>query len=487
MDFISTWLLRWQEIRRAIANYLDKRITDTVYYSCVVDAVPLFYWQTWGLVNSLLELAGVSAEQIYVHYTPEVDRAFLIQLETLEVNLKAIARLGDGKYCNKIAQLKTREFTSAKCVFLLDTDLLVLRELSAVYTTKTIKGKVVDLANPELAILQTIFEQAGFKDYPAIRSADYDPNPTFENNFNGGLYVIPGACISSLGQRWHYWADWLLDNLEILTQVNKQAHVDQISFALAVHELSLPVTDVGRMYNYPLHLPNDKTGYPAILHYHRNVSPTGILEVIGEQDAEFESAIADANQLLGNSFNNQIFWSFRYQMHAELGSGVGSRGDNLLYKRSLLQSLGIQQAQSILDVGCGDLEVVKTLNLQNYTGVDVSPQAIELARHKRPNLNFILLDGDHQPIPAADLVICLEVLIHQRNFADYQNLINFLTQKTVKRLIVSGYTSEQPHHSTNHMVNFHESLLDSLHKIQKFSAIKVVGQHSDVQIVLATK
>ena len=487
MDFISTWALRWQKILRAIASYLDRRISATVYYSCVVDAAPLFYWQTWGLVNSLLELAEVSAKQIYVHYTPEVDPAFLIQLETLGVNLKAIARLGDGKYCNKIAQLKTTEFKTAKCVLLLDTDMLVLRELSAIYTTKAIKGKVVDLANPELAILQTIFDRAGFKVYPAVRSADYDPNPTFENNFNGGLYVIPGACVNTLGQRWHYWADWLLDNLEILTQVNKQAHVDQISFALAVHELYLPVTDVGRMYNYPLHLPDNKTGYPAILHYHRNVSPTGILEVVGQQDAEFTRAIADANQLLGNSFNNQIFWSFRYQMHVQLGSGVGSRGENLLYKRSLLQNLGIEQAQSILDVGCGDLEVIQPLNLQNYTGVDVSPQAIELARSKRPDLNFILLDGDRQSIPTADLVICLEVLIHQQNFADYQNLINFLTQKTANKLIVSGYTTEQPHHSTNHMVNFHESLLDSLRKTQKFSSIEVVGQHSDVQIVLATK
>lgn len=489
MNLISTRLRQWQKILRAIANYLsDKRITATVYYSCVVDAAPLFYWQTWGLVNSLIKLAGVSPSQICVHYTPEVDRGFLEQLQSLGINLRQITRLGDGKYCNKIAQLKTKEFTSAKCVFLLDTDMLVLRELSAIHSTKAIKGKVVDLANPELSILQTIFNRAGFEDYPAVRSADYDPNPTFENNFNGGLYVIPGAYINTLGQRWHYWADWLLANLEILTQVNKQAHVDQISFALATHELSLPVADIGRMYNYPLHLTDAKAGYPAIFHYHRNVSPTGMLEVIGEQDAEFQRAIADANELLGNSFNNQIFWSFRYQMHAELGSGVGSRGDNLLYKRSLLQSLEIEQARSILDVGCGDLEVIKTLNLQNYTGVDVSPQAIELARQKRSDWKFILLDSNNsQSVPAADLVICLEVLIHQQNFDNYQNLINFLVQKTTNRLIVSGYTTQQPHHDTNHMVNFHESLLDSLNKTQKFSSIEVVGQHSDVQIILATK
>ena len=491
MNFTRTksWSNRWQKIRNAFFNYLsgNRFNCSEVYYSCVVDAAPLFYWQTWGLVNSLIRLAEISPNQIYVHYTLEVDRAFLSRLETLGVNIIAIARLGDGKYCNKIAQLKTAEFISAKCVFLLDTDMLVMRELSAIYTTQAIKGKIVDLANPELSILQTIFNRAGFDRHPAIRLAD-DGNPTFENNFNGGLYVIPGALVESLGARWHYWADWLIGNLEILTEVNKQAHIDQISFALATHELSLPVADVGREYNYPLHLIADKTSYPAILHYHRNISPTGTLKVERMQDAEFQQAVADANNLLGSSFDNQIFWSFRYQMFAELGSGVGSRGDNLLYKRSLLQNLGIEYSQSILDVGCGDLEVVKTLHLPNYTGIDVSRQAIELARQKRPDLNFILLEpNNYQNIPQADFVICFEVLIHQQSEEDYQNLLDFLVQKTTNRLVVSGYIIEQPHHYTNHMVGFHKSLLDSLNKTQEFSTIEIIGQHSDVKVILAVK
>ena len=491
MNFTRTksWSNRWQKIRNAFFNYLsgNRFNCSEVYYSCVVDAAPLFYWQTWGLVNSLIRLAEISPNQIYVHYTLEVDRAFLSRLETLGVNIIAIARLGDGKYCNKIAQLKTAEFISAKCVFLLDTDMLVMRQLSAIYTTQAIKGKIVDLANPELSILQTIFNRAGFDRHPAIRLAD-DGNPTFENNFNGGLYVIPGALVESLGARWHYWADWLIGNLEILTEVNKQAHIDQISFALATHELSLPVADVGREYNYPLHLIADKTSYPAILHYHRNISPTGTLKVERMQDAEFQQAVADANNLLGSSFDNQIFWSFRYQMFAELGSGVGSRGDNLLYKRSLLQNLGIEYSQSILDVGCGDLEVVKTLHLPNYTGIDVSRQAIELARQKRPDLNFILLEpNNYQNIPQADFVICFEVLIHQQSEEDYQNLLDFLVQKTTNRLVVSGYIIEQPHHYTNHMVGFHKSLLDSLNKTQEFSTIEIIGQHSDVKVILAVK
>ncbi|WP_319420080.1 class I SAM-dependent methyltransferase [Pleurocapsa sp. FMAR1] len=480
----------WQKIISKISHSLsDNHLKrHKIYYSCVVDASSLFYWQTWGLVNSLIQIAKVSPTQIFVHYTLEVDQTFLQQLNILGVNLKSISRFGDGKYCNKIVQLDTREFAKAKCVFFLDTDMVVLDELEELYIPKVIRGKVVDLANPELSVLQAIFKRAGFSDTPSICNADCEKNSTFENNFNGGLYVVPGVLIPSLGKRWQHWALWLLANLEILEKVNKQNHVDQISFALATHELSLVTQNIDRQYNYPIHLSNYKTGNPKVLHYHRNISPTGMLVVGGEQDVEFKRAVQNANHVLGKSFNNQIFWSFRYHEFPQLGSGIGSRGENLLYKRKLLKTLGIETSQSILDVGCGDLEVIKNFNLPNYIGVDISSEAVNIAKQKRPDLDFILLDySNNNHISKADLVICLEVLIHQQNLPDYQKVINFLAQKTINRLVVSGYVVKETHHDNNYMINFHESLLDSLAKTKQFSRIEVLGQHSDVQIILATK
>ena len=43
---------------------------------------------------------------------------------------------------------------------------------------------------------------------------------------------------------------------------------------------------------------------------------------------------------------------------------------------------------SILDVGCGDLEVFAPLPATNYTGVDISEQALSIARLKRPEWSF---------------------------------------------------------------------------------------------------
>jgi 2-polyprenyl-3-methyl-5-hydroxy-6-metoxy-1,4-benzoquinol methylase len=125
-----------------------------------------------------------------------------------------------------------------------------------------------------------------------------------------------------------------------------------------------------------------------------------------------------------DGFQNALFWNRRYATHPERGSGLGSRGQNAAYKRELLRAQGIEAFGSILDIGCGDLEVVSQLNLRNYTGVDVSLQSIIRARMKRPDWNFVLHEG--QEIGNADPVLCLEVLIHQRTLTEYRSLVRML-------------------------------------------------------------
>ena len=461
-------------------------MSNVFYYSCVVDASAVFYFQTWGMIHSLMKRANVNPAQIFVHYTEAVDPSFIEELSTLGVKVMPIHRFGDGKYCNKIVQLETPALKTADGVFFLDTDLIILEELWQLYTPEMISGKVVDLANPDLSTLKHIFALAGFKRYPALCKVDCGNEQTFQNNLNGGLYVIPGKIIPILGERWKQWALWLLDHSELLKKVGKENHVDQISFALATHNLAIPIQNVAKKYNYPVHLPIEKTGYPAVLHYHRNLSKVGLIEVEGECDPDFQRAIQDANMLIGDCFNNKIFWSFRYEVFPELGSGVGSREQNLVYKRTLLQQLGIEESTSILDVGCGDLEVIKTLNLHNYTGIDLSPDAIEIAKAKRPDLNFMLFTGkDDATISCAETVLCLEVLIHQKTIENYRTVIDFLARKTKRKLIVSGYTTKDLYHDNNHMISYHESLFDSLKKTGKFSTIAKVGSHSGIDILMA--
>ncbi len=387
------------------------------------------------------------------------------EIEKLGCNLLYIERFGDGKYCNKIAQLGNEAFCDSECVFLLDADMVVLDEIQNLYVPNTICGKIVDFPNPKIDLLKKIYDSAGFNTYPITCSVDCATDDTFYNNLNGGLYVVPGNLVKPLSEKWKKWALFLLSNIKILEDAGKQDHIDQISFSMATHDLNIKICNLPRKYNYPAHLSIKNSGYPVILHYHRCVSRVGLITSNGECDKDYLSAIDDANSIVSESFNNKIFWSFRYHKFPELGSGVGSRAQNAIYKRTLLKQYGLEISPSILDIGCGDLEVIKELQLNNYIGVDVSPYAIIEAKRKRPECQFILLsDNNYDEIPCAHTVLCLEVLIHQKTFQDYKKTIDLLADKALARLVVSGYTHKEMHHEINHMLAFHENILDSLQK-----------------------
>jgi ubiquinone/menaquinone biosynthesis C-methylase UbiE len=82
---------------------------------------------------------------------------------------------------------------------------------------------------------------------------------------------------------------------------------------------------------------------------------------------------------------------------------------------SLLKATG---AKKILDAGCGEGFVVSYLLQGNdrlaITGIDCSPQAIEMARQMVPGVLFNV--GDLREMPygddSFDMVMCLEVLEH---------------------------------------------------------------------------
>lgn len=110
---------------------------------------------------------------------------------------------------------------------------------------------------------------------------------------------------------------------------------------------------------------------------------------------------------------------------------------------------------SVLDVGCGDGEATRGLHLEGYTGLDVSEEAIRLARLTRPEGAFHV--GTIREWPGkAELTICLDVLIHQADADDYRATVAALLKATTRVLLVSGY--EHPPSGASPMVHFHDSL-----------------------------
>ena len=231
--------------------------------------------------------------------------------------------------------------------------------------------------------------------------------------------------------------------------------------AMALADQGISVFPLAREWNFPTHVPawiSRDAPTPSVIHYHQRVNATGLISATGAPAVD--AVIARANESIAkvwhDAFPNNTFWEWRYTTNPTLGSGVGSRGKPLKAKRRLLRDVVARMhPASVLDVGCGDGEATRGLDLSAYTGLDLSHEAIRLARSKRP-------DGSFHVMPVTDwagqaeLTICLDVLIHQADATEYRKTVDALLNATTRVLLVSGY--ERPPSSSSPMVHYHEPL-----------------------------
>ena len=143
--------------------------------------------------------------------------------------------------------------------------------------------------------------------------------------------------------------------------------------------------------------------------------------------------------------------------------------------------------KNVIDVGCGDLETTKEFKFQHYTGYDLSRAALNIARKKRPDWNFVRGSVGSNPGETADLVICLDVLLHQKTLAEYQDLLSVLVQAAQKKLIISGYDTPPSSNYISSICSYHEPLSESLKKLGVFNGILKVGQYRGLSLFVADK
>ena len=140
--------------------------------------------------------------------------------------------------------------------------------------------------------------------------------------------------------------------------------------------------------------------------------------------------------------DNKNFWNERYLTFPELGSGPGSRGYSSWLKQDLMRTiLESNRIESIIDIGCGDLCWLTPglLDGIDYIGVDISEIIIKVNRHRFPLHTFILSDISKESLPviAPDLVICLDVLLHQCDRDTFDSALRNILFATTKHGLIS--------------------------------------------------
>lgn len=463
---------------------MNKRIV----FSCVLDYSPLMAVQCYIWLSSLLE-NNVNSNQVYIHLVSEIPETFLEYLKEIDVNIISKTTFNKrNKYCNKLVQLDT--FIALKnydYVFLMDCDTAVV-DINDIDLTDDVYAKVVDFPNPPLSILQNIFKENKLELIPTETTFSIKGEQITDwNNCNGGLYIIKKEFLKTLAEQWIHYANTCIEQEDIFTTIYSK-HADQVGFALAVTSLNKQVTHLGVEWNYPTHVKSEINIQPKILHFHDCIDTQIKIKKVNLE--KVDSVITTLNLRISQSIRkkhlNSIFWDFRYEFYPELGSGVGSRGKTLEYKRTLLQKCFDNKNDiTVLDVGCGDLEIIKVFKFKKYLGVDLSMEAIKKGQIKKPEWSFKHISSADFYSENMDVVICLDVLIHQKSYDDYLSLINKLVKYTNKRLIIAAY-DEDPSFNSD-ITFFYEPITETLNKTGDFKRVAKIGEYNSTAFVVADK
>jgi hypothetical protein len=457
-----------------------------VALSIVVDAHPRFQYQAMVWLASVTRLASRQPRDLFVHCLPGVGEAFKRRVETLGAHVIDIEPFETGHvYCNKIQAVSPERFAAYDYVVFNDCDIAWTGWLD--FTLEDpFYGRVVDLPNPPLDTLTRLFEAADVTPPPIVPTgvpgaAQSEPR-TFASNCNGGFYVVRWDLLGPLAERWRARAHWCFDRKDQLGTYG--AHVDQVAMALALAELRAGIGALEAGFNFPVHLPATVLppipAPPRVVHYHDRLDKEGRIIPTGVE--QVDQAIAAVNALIDarkrEDFDNETFWNFRYRLFPQIGSGLGSRDEPLALKRRTLAPFA-RLTRSAVDLGCGDLEVNQVLPFSGYVGLDVSEEALRIARARRPDWRFASLAGDSVK-ERGELSLCLDVLIHQSSKHRYEAVLEGAVRAGSELCIISGYDAPPP--GMAGMVFFHEPLSVTLNARSDLGRIELLATYRDTAL-----
>jgi SAM-dependent methyltransferase len=104
---------------------------------------------------------------------------------------------------------------------------------------------------------------------------------------------------------------------------------------------------------------------------------------------------------------------------------------------ALLKELSVT---SILDLPCGDMNWITTLDLSGYayTGADIVPDLIARNKEAHPQLAFTVLDICEEALPSADLLLSRDLFVHL-SFADIEKALANVSRSSIRYLACTTF------------------------------------------------
>jgi hypothetical protein len=128
------------------------------------------------------------------------------------------------------------------------------------------------------------------------------------------------------------------------------------------------------------------------------------------------------------------YWDSHYSKGGR--SGEGDTNASRDWKMKILQEYGLKHNNSIIDVGCGDMEFWENYSAINYTGIDISPTIILQNHNRFPKYKFYCNDSSVPLKITSDYVTCFDMLFHIMDTTKYIMTLSNLVYYTNKKLFI---------------------------------------------------
>ncbi len=133
------------------------------------------------------------------------------------------------------------------------------------------------------------------------------------------------------------------------------------------------------------------------------------------------------------------YWNKRYA--GRCNSGAGSSGLFRAFVHETLHGLRIPMEKSLLDYGCGDIQLWKNFRIEDYTGLDISNTIIRRNKKKFPHHKFIMQDDLTEMY---DVSFCISVIFHILDKKELFRVLVDLATHTKETIVISYWEQEPP-------------------------------------------
>jgi hypothetical protein len=136
--------------------------------------------------------------------------------------------------------------------------------------------------------------------------------------------------------------------------------------------------------------------------------------------------------------------NFDWNEHYKKGGQSGYPKDYAIargWKKNIISKYFDITKDSVIDIGCGDLQFWDGEMPLYYIGVDISPEIIQQNKNKYPELTFIASNGITPLDISSNIVICFDMLWHIIDDDDYIKILKNIKCYSDKYIIIYTWNS----------------------------------------------